>query len=148
MADTNINTGVVVEMIASLPATYDSAGYAALTPWIVIGEVVDVSEIAKTWATINHQAVTRAYPVKHKDTYDIPDVTLNLARVSADVGQIALKTALDSADSVSFQFTLPSAEIAYITGKVTKCGQGSIASGAIDALSVTVAVDPETLVEV
>lgn len=146
MAAPNINTGVVIEASASLPATYDTTGYAAVS-WTAVGEVVDVSEIAKVWATINHQAVTRAYPVKLKDTYDISDVTLTLARVGDDAGQVILKTGLDAAASYSFQVTLPSGEIGYFTGKITKCGTGAIASGSYNTLSVTIAVDPATLVE-
>jgi len=148
MAGININTGVVIKAAITLPATFTSGGYVAVTPWVTVGEVVDVSEIAKVWATISHQAVTRAYPVKKKDTYDIADVTLNLARVSEDAGQVILKTGLDAVTSYSFSFTLPSGEVAYITGKITKCGQGSIASGAYDSMSVTIAIDPESLVEV
>lgn len=146
MADVNINTGVVIEVSAALPATFDSTTYAALA-WTVCGEVVDVGEIAKTWATLTHQAVTRAYPVKLKDTYDIADVSLNLARVAADAGQVILKTALDSVNSYSFQLTLPSAEIVYFTGKVTKAGHGSIASGSVESMAVSIAIDPESLVE-
>jgi len=145
-ATININTGTSISASAALPATFDSATYLALA-WTAIGESVDVSEIAKVWAIISHQSVSRAYPVKRKDTYDIADVTINLAKVSADVGQVIMKTALDAPASYSFNIILPSQEIVYFTGHVTKCGRGSIATGAFDSLSITIAVDPESMVD-
>lgn len=141
-----INTGVTIEVSATLPATYDDTGYEALS-WTGCGEVVDVSEIAKAWAVVSHQAVTRAYPEKIKDTYDVADVTLNLAKVTADTGQVILLAGLAAAASYSFQVTLPSGDIAYFTGKILKAGIGSIASGSVETLAVTIAVDPQSLFE-
>lgn len=149
MVDVTINTGATMGMSASLPTTYDNnvtTGYASLT-FTDIGEIVDVGEIAKTWAAITHQAVTRAYPQKLKDTYDIPDITLTLGRVSADSGQVLLQTALADSASYAFEVTLPSGDTAAFTGKVTKAGIGSIASGSVTTTTVTIAIDPETLYE-
>lgn len=149
MVDVTVNTGTTVGMSATLPTTYDdnvTTGYAALT-FTDIGEVVDVGEIAKTWAVITHQAVTRDYPQKLKDTYDIPDVTFTLGRVSADTGQALLQTALAASASYSFEVVLPSGDTANFTGKVTKAGLGAVASGAVTTTTVTVAIDPETLFE-
>ena len=146
MVDVTKNTGTVIGMSATLPATYDSEGYAV--PVITdIGEVVDVGEIAKTWAAILHQSVTREYPQKIKDTYDIPDVTLTIGRVSSDAGQVLLQTALASAAHYTFEIVLPSADTAYFTALVTKSGIGAIASGAITTTTVTLAIDPESLYE-
>ena len=131
-----VNTGATIEVSAALPATYDDTGYEALS-WTGCGEIVDVSEIAKAWAVVAHQAVTRAYPEKIKDTYD----------VTADTGQVILLAGLAAAASYSFQITLPSGDIAYFTGKILKAGIGSIASGSVETLAVTVAVDPESLFE-
>jgi hypothetical protein len=149
MVDVTINTGTTVGMSATLPTTYDdnaTTGYASLT-FTGIGEIVDVGEIAKTWAAVTHQAVTRAYPQKLKDTYDIPDVPLTLGRVSSDTGQALLQTALASSASYAFEVTLPSGDVANFTGKVMKAGIGAIASGAVSSTTVTLAIDPETLFE-
>lgn len=146
MTDVNINTGATIGTSATLPATFDATGYNALT-FIDIGEVVDVGELAKMYATINHQTVGRAYPQKLKDTYDIANVTLTLGRVFDNTGQVALATALSAAASYAFEIVLPSGDTAAFTGKVLKVGLGAVASGAVTTTVVEIAVDPETLYE-
>ena len=62
-----INTGTTIGVSATLPATFDSGGYAV--PVItLVGEIVDVGEIAKAFAIVAHQSITRLYPQKMKDT--------------------------------------------------------------------------------
>lgn len=149
MSDLTLNTGTTVGISATLPTTFDSdevTGYAAST-FTLIGEIVDVSEIAKTFATVSHQAVTRAYPIKEKDTYDIPDITINVANVTSDAGQVIVATALNDANSYAFEVTSPSGDLTYITGKVTKSGKGSAASGSFETSAITIAIDPESLFE-
>lgn len=149
MVDVTVNTGTTVGLSATLPTTYDdniTTGYASLT-FTEIGEVVDIGEIAKAFATVSHQTVGRAYPQKLKDTYDIANITLTLGRVSADAGQIALQTALASSASVAFEVSLPSGDNANFTGKIIKAGIGGVASGAVTTTVVEIAIDPETLFE-
>lgn len=149
MVDVVTNTGTTIGLSAALPTTYDdnvTTGYASLT-FTAIGEVVDISEIAKAFAVVAHQTVGRAYPQKLKDTYDIAPITLTLGRVSTDAGQIALQTALASSGSVAFEVVLPSGDTANFTGKVIKAGIGGVASGAVTTTVVEIAIDPETLFE-
>lgn len=146
MTDVTINTGATIGISATLPATFDAPGYAAVV-FTDVGEVIDVGEIAKAWAAINHQAVTRAYPQKLKDTYDIANITLTLGKVDTDAGQVILQTALNSAASFSFELTLPGGAVADLTGKVLKAGIGSVATGAVSTTMVDLAIDPESLFE-
>ena len=149
MSDVSTTTGTTVGMSATLPTTYDAeiaTGYPSLT-FTDIGEIIDVGEIAKAFAVINHQTVGRAYPQKLKDTYDIANVTLTLGRVSTDAGQVLLQTALASSASYSFKFTLPSGDNANITAKIIKAGIGAVATGAVESTMIEIAIDPETLFE-
>lgn len=149
MVDVTLNTGTTIGLSATLPTTYDdnvTTGYASLT-FTLIGEVVDVGEIAKTFAVIAHQAVTRAYPHKLKDTYDIPDIPINIGKFDTDAGQILLQSALAASASYAFEVTLPGGSVANFTGKVTKAGIGSIATGGVSMTTVNLAIDPETLFE-
>lgn len=143
------NTGATLGMSASLPTTYDdngTTGYPSLT-FTDIADIVDVGEVAKTWAVIAHQAVTREYPQKAKDTYDIPDIPITIGRVSSDAGQVLLQTALSGSASYAFEIVLPSTDTVNFTAKVTKAGLGAVASGAFSTTMVTLAVDPETIFE-
>jgi len=149
MTDVSTTTGTTVGMSATLPTTYDSdavTGYPSLT-FTDLGEVIDVGELAKAFAVINHQTVGRAYPQKLKDTYDIANITLTLGRVSSDAGQVLLQTALASSASYAFKITLPSGDNGNFTAKIIKAGIGAIASGAVEMTTVELAIEPETLFE-
>ena len=155
MANVTINTGATVSISATLPATTGGNpptstqwGAVGSANWKSVGEVVDVGEVAVAWTAINHQSVTRDYPQKIEDTFDVGNVTLTLGKVSADVGQIAIQTALASANSQAFKVTLPNGDIEYFTGKVLKAGLGAIASGSVSTTVVDIAIDAETLLEV
>lgn len=143
---TSVNNGTTVGISATLPATYDAAGYAV--PVITdLGEAVDIGEIAKAFAMVNHQALANDYPTKHKDTYDISDVSITFGRDTSDAGQVILQTALASDASFTFKVLLPSTDTAFFTAKVTKAGLGAISSGSVSSTVVTLAIDPQTLYE-
>jgi len=131
---------------ATLPATYNAAGYGALT-FTNIAEVVDIGELAKAYNIVTHQAVGRAYPQKIKGTFDIANVTVTLGKIATDAGQVALQAALSSPNSYAFVITLPSGNSGSFTGKVVKAGQGAIAVDGVETTVVEIAIDPETLFE-
>jgi len=142
----NSQNGTTLGSSATLPATYDAAGYAAVT-FTAVGEVIDFGELGRVYSSIAHQAVGRSYPEKIKGTYDIPDVTITVASQTADAGQVVLAAALAAAASYSFKLTLPSADTASFTGKVTKMAVGAAATNGIDTRSITIAIDPVSLFE-
>jgi len=138
--------GTTIGTSAALPATFNAAGYAALT-FTNIGEVLDIGELAKTYNLITHQAVGRNYPEKIKGTFDIPNVTLTIGKIAADGGQVALQAALAAAASYAFVITLPSGNSGSFTGKVVKAGQGAIAVDGVETTVVDIAIDPQSLFE-
>jgi len=138
--------GTTVGISATLPATYDGTGYG-VPVFTTLGQVLDVGEIAKAYSVIAQQHVGLDYPEKLKGTYDIANVTLNLSSDSADAGQVIALAALASANSYSFKFTLPSGDLAYITAKVVKFGQGAIATNGVESKVLEIAVDPQSLYE-
>ena len=149
MTDVSTTTGTTVGMSATLPTTYDAevlTGYPSLT-FTDIGEVIDIGELGKAFAVINHQTVGRAYPQKLKDTYDIANITLTLGRVSTDAGQVLLQTALAASASYAFEMVLPSGDTGNFTGKIIKAGIGGVASGNVETTMVELAIDAETLFE-
>ncbi len=149
MTDVTVNTGTTMGISATLPTTFDAqaiTGYTALT-FIDVGEVIDIGEIAKAFAGVEHQSLSRAYKQKLKDTFDISNVSMTLGKVTTNTGQAALQTALASSASVAFELVLPSGDIVNLTGKVMKAGLGGVASGAISTTVVDIAIDPESLFE-
>jgi len=145
MPATSMN-GTTIGTSAALPATYNAAGYGALT-FTNIGEVLDIGELAKTYNLITHQTLGRNYPEKIKGTFDIPNVTLTLGKIAADGGQAALQTALAAAASYAFVISLPSGNSGSFTGKVVKAGQGAVAVDGVETTVVDIAIDPKSLFE-
>lgn len=149
MSDVVAATGTLMGTSASLPSTYDSnvtTGYASLT-FTDLGEIIDIGELAKTFAVIAHQTVGRSYPEKIKDTYDIANISLTLGRASSDAGQVLMQTALSASASYAFEITLPSTDTFAFTAKVIKAGLGSLSSGAVESTMIELAIDPQTLFE-
>jgi hypothetical protein len=146
MTDVSAATGTTLGVSAGLPATFDAAGYDALT-FTDLGEVIDIGELGKAFNVVNHQTVGRAYPQKLKDTFDIANISLTLGRVSTDAGQVLLQTALAEKVSYAFELLLPSGDRGAFTGQVIKAGIGALASGNVETTMIEIAIDPETLFE-
>jgi len=139
-------TGTVMGASATLPATYDGAGYGAVG-YTTLGEAVDVSEIGKVWSMITHEPMNQLYPTKIKDAYDIPDINITIGRDSTDAGQILLAAAVASTNAYSFKVTLPSGDTLQFTGFVIKAGLGPVARSGVETTVVTVSIVPESLYE-
>jgi len=148
MAIASVN-GTTFGVSASLPTTYDSnvtTGYPSLT-FTAVGEVVDVGDLAKAYSVIPHQGIGVDYPTKLKGTYDVGNITITLARVTADAGQVILDAALAATASYAFQITLPSGGVGNFTGKVLKKGISAIKTNGVEMTSVEIAIDPHTVYE-
>ena len=50
------SAGTKLYVSASLPATYNSAGFGALT-WTEVGEITDFGEWGKEYTVVNHNPV-------------------------------------------------------------------------------------------
>jgi len=146
MPVSNMN-GATIGISATLPATYNASGYAAVT-FTNIGEVVDIGgELGKVFNEIAHQTLQRAYPQKLKGSYNISNMTITIGKIVTDGGQVLLQTALNSSASFSFIITLPSGNTGSLTGKVMKAAQGAIAVDSVETTVVDIAIDPQSLFE-
>lgn len=140
--------GALLGISATLPATFDSAGYTAVgVVYTNIGEIADLGGFEKSWVILPFQPVNQRFPTKIKGSYDISDVTFTVARVAADTGQDLVRVAEASDNSYTFRITLPSTAIAYFTAKVVKLGLGAISADGFELCPVTLAVDPQSLFE-
>lgn len=144
-----VNTGTTIGLASTLPTTYDDnaiTGYASLA-FTSLGEVVDIGEIAKAFTTVSHDPLDKRYSEKFKDSYDIGNVSLTIARDTSDAGQVLLAAALGSDDSYAFEVVLPNTNTANFTGKVIKAGLGAISRGSVSQTLVEIAIDPQSLFE-
>lgn len=117
MSNAFTSAGTTLEVSAALPATYDSAGFVALT-FTAVGEVTDMGEFGRAYNLVTHNPLDNRRTVKRKGSYNDGSLALQLARVPADGGQAILVTAVDSDASVSCKVTLQDGTVQYFTAQV------------------------------
>lgn len=136
------SAGTTVRASAALPATYDGAGYVALT-YTLIGEVVDAGEYGRKYEIIKHNPLNTRETFKRKGSFDSGQLNLKLGRVPADAGQAILVAALAVDASRSFKVTLQNGTIQYFTGQVTSYTTNVGSSGQITGANVMIEIDSD-----
>lgn len=116
-AITSATTKILVS--TTLPATYDAAGYAALT-WIPIAEVTNLGTFGGKTTVVKHVPIDTATVVKRAGSVDYGTINLQLAKhTGSDI--TALQTAFTNRTSTAFKVAYPTALASndYFTGIVT-----------------------------
>lgn len=136
--------GAVVAISASLPATYDAAGYGATgITYTTIGQVEDHGTHGVTANVPTFTAVADGVVQKFKGSKNYGTKTLVLGNLPSDAGQDIVETAVESQNRYSVKITYPTrtgeatAEIQYLDVLVTKREYQDGAADAIRKLSVT-----------
>ncbi len=115
---------------ASLPATYDAAGYGATTiTYTTIGKVESFPEFG------SNQGVNEFVPVSGdveyaKDKTRYGGGPMVVADVPADAGQVICKAAAASANHYSMKITYPDGEIHYVDVLVSSWSFQGASAGA------------------
>tara|TARA_R100001244_G_scaffold90191_3_gene68462 strand:+ start:1536 stop:1976 length:441 start_codon:yes stop_codon:yes gene_type:complete len=144
MADVQTSAGTVLSVSATAPATYDQAGFAALT-FTTIGEITDMGEFGKTYNLVTHQPLATRRTVKRKGSFNDGALSLQLARVPDDVGQVVLQAGLDSDDSYSFKVVLQDGEIQYFSGQVMSYTNNVGSADQISGSAVSIEIDNDII---
>ena len=121
------SAGTTLKVGASAPATFDAAGYAALT-LTAVGEVTDLGEFGREYALVTHNPVGSRATVKKKGSYNSGTMTLSLGLDTDDAGQVLLKAASLSDADYSFCVTTQNGDKYYFQAQVMsfKVGVGSV----------------------
>lgn len=109
--------GSTFKISATLPATYDAAGFGAVS-YTAVAEITDMGSLGKDYTKITHNPVGDRKTYKFKGSYDSGNITLKLAKALADAGQALMLTASNSDADYSFQITLQDGRDMYFAGKV------------------------------
>ncbi len=118
LAQTSATTTLYIS--STLPSTYDSAGFAALT-WTPIGEVSNLGTYGASTVVVKHIPIDTASVVKRAGSTDSGTLNLTLARhTGTDVTKII--AANTSRASVAFKVAMPTLVGGndYFSGIVTK----------------------------
>lgn len=121
--------GSIMSVSTDAPATYDEAGFSALT-WTEVGEVTAIPEHGDTYNPVEHK------PIKDRNTQVVKggrarsEFTVPMARDLSDAGQIILRdhTSGTKVDlPASFKFEYPDGSVEYtqsLVGSYTVAADG------------------------
>jgi len=115
----DITLGTTVSVSAAQPATENQAGYEALS-WIVVGEVTNIGEAGGTAEIPTFTPVASGVVHKRKGSRNYGTQSLELAKDSTDVGQIALQSGFDGANAAVIHSVRlnDGTEVSYFQGLV------------------------------
>jgi len=117
MSNAFTSAGTTISVVDSNPATYDQAGFEALT-YSLIGEVTDLGEFGREYSAVTHNPLGDRRTVKRKGSYNDGTVAMTVARVPGDAGQTLLTTGLDSDDNYSFEVVLQDGTTLYFEAQI------------------------------
>lgn len=113
------SAGTTISISASLPATYDAAGFDAAVVFTEVGEVSDLGEFGREYNVVKFNPLKDRRTVKRKGSYDDGTVQVQLAKAAADAGQAILRSATNSDSSHSIKIVLQDGTKFYFTAQVS-----------------------------
>ncbi|ABD25104.1 hypothetical protein Saro_0657 [Novosphingobium aromaticivorans DSM 12444] len=124
--------GSTISLSAGVPATFNTAGYSALT-YTIVGEVTDLGEFGREYALITHNPIGSRGTVKKKGSFNEGQLTVQMALDTDDAGQILAKAAELSDNPYAVKIALASGDAYYaqalvMSFKVTGGGVDTITS--------------------
>lgn len=131
-------SGATLAISASLPTTYDAAGYSDTDIiWTLIGQVENYGNHGGSATVITFTPVDTAITAKAKGSKDYGSMALMIGSIPSDAGQVILATAFESTAHYSVRMTYPDGEIHYLDALISK---HEFQDGAVNDVS-KVAVD-------
>lgn len=112
-------SGATLSISAALPATYDAAGYAALT-YTEIGEIENFGNHGVTANITEFTPVSTAVVTKIKGAKNYGTMSLMIGSIPSDDGQILVEAAAESNNHYSAKLEYPDGEIHYMDVLVAK----------------------------
>jgi hypothetical protein len=123
---------------ASLPATYDDAGYGALT-FTTVGQVTDWTPGGQVFNVVTSNPIAQRSTDKYKGTFNNGADSITVNRDDDDAGQVLVLAALAADTDYSFEVTYRDGTIDYFTGKVVSFD--TVAGGADSIVQRTISLE-------
>ena len=127
-----------ISVSASLPATFDDTGYAALT-FSAIGQVTDWTPGGQVYNVVTSNPIAQRSTDKYKGTFNNGADSITVNRDDDDAGQVIIQAALTSDADQSFEVTYQDGTIDYFTGKVVSFD--TVAGGADSIVQKTIQLE-------
>lgn len=134
-------TGAVLSISATLPDTYDAAGYASTDiVWSPIGEVENFGNHGGTKTITEFTPVDTGIVTKIAGSKNYGTMTLMMASIPTDAGQVILDSAFESNNHYSGKLAYPSGRIHYLDVLVAKNENQDGAANDVQKLAVDLAL--------
>lgn len=111
------SAGARIYAAATLPATYNLAGYAALT-YTEVGAVESIGAFGREYNLVTFLPLGDRGTQKYKGSFNEGTLALTAALDNGNMGQDLLRTAVDSDNPISFKVELKDGIIYYFTAMV------------------------------
>jgi hypothetical protein len=119
MTDFSTGAGATFSLVAAAPATYDEAGYEALT-FVEVGKLVDIGDIpSRVYQVVEQQYLKTAGTDKAKGGYNLGSQTIRATIDDSDAGQALLDTATNATGAYSIKLSHPVLGDIYARALVT-----------------------------
>lgn len=144
MSDIVSSVGTVVSVSTTAPATYDAAGFGALT-FSPCGELAELPSFGAEAALATHTPLATGIVAKRRGSLNYGSVALTMAVSDTDTGQTVLQDAAEAAAGadalVSVKVLLVNGEIQYFTAQVMSYKVNVGNADAITMAEVTLEID-------
>lgn len=138
------SVGTLISVSDSSPATYDAAGFAALT-FSLVGEASEIPAFGAEAALATHTPLASGVVNKRRGSVNYGSVTIPMALSETDTGQGVLRVAglanPGTDAQVSFKVAQPNGDIIYGTAQVMSFKINIGNSDAIAMAEVTLELD-------
>lgn len=128
---TSAGSTLAVVAAGAAPATFDAAGYAALS-WVLVGEITDFGEFGREYNLVTHNPVGNRSTQKFKGSFNEGQMNLQLGLQTDDAGQIIMKAATLSDLSFSYRVTTQNGDIYYMRAQ---CMKWKVGIGSVDKIT-------------
>jgi hypothetical protein len=121
------SAGSTFKLSAGVPATFNGAGYAALT-YTAVGEITDFGEFGREYNLTTHNPVGNRSTQKFKGSFNEGSLTLQLGLDNADAGQTLCQAAVLSDNNYAVEITIQDGTKYYFQCQVMsfKIGMGDV----------------------
>jgi hypothetical protein len=144
MTDVTSSVGTAVSVSAGNPATYDAAGFSALT-WSLCGELAELPAYGAEAALATHTPLKTGIVAKRRGSINYGSVTLTMALSDADAGQAILRTKAEAAAgtdaTIAVKIVLVEGDTQYFTAQVMSYKVNVGNADAITMAEVTLEID-------
>lgn len=121
MADPILSVGTTISVVKATPATYDAAGFGALT-FVAIGEVESLGEFGGKTQLTNFIPLNSGIVKKLKGSTDYGTASMVIGLLDNDAGQVIIKEGFDGAGQYnihSFKVVASDGSVTFFTAYVT-----------------------------